>query len=174
MLCCWVVEYVSVVLFCYILDAMLCYVWKKKMLITKKKYVLYRFKSVTWVKINYEKNVLVNQTTLSFSCCNSAPCAFTAHRWTHLNMDYSLQNSFTFRLLTLHSALTCRERKVNWNMCEYEIWVCTADVIHPMVVSCCSWCLSTEGLAVHVLQQRYLLTDHRGKTLLWLGWFGRS
>ncbi len=32
----WDVEYVSVVLFCYILDAMWCYVWKKKMLITKK------------------------------------------------------------------------------------------------------------------------------------------
>ncbi len=36
----WDVEYVSVVLFCYILDVMLCYVWKKsnkKLLITKKK-----------------------------------------------------------------------------------------------------------------------------------------
>ncbi len=34
----WDVEYVSVVLFCYILDVMLCYVWKKKqkkLLITK-------------------------------------------------------------------------------------------------------------------------------------------
>ncbi len=38
----WYVEYVSVVLFCYILDAMLCCVKKlnKKMLITKKKHLL--------------------------------------------------------------------------------------------------------------------------------------
>ncbi len=35
----WDIEYVSVVLFCYILDVLLCYVWKKKMLITKKKYL---------------------------------------------------------------------------------------------------------------------------------------
>ncbi len=38
----WDVEYVSVVLFCYILDAMLCYVWKKKikkMLITKRRHI---------------------------------------------------------------------------------------------------------------------------------------
>ncbi len=40
----WNVAYVSVVLFCYILDAVLCYVWKKKMLITKKK------KSLGWVR----------------------------------------------------------------------------------------------------------------------------
>ncbi len=34
----WAIEYMSVVLFCYILDVMLCYVWKKKkMLITKNK-----------------------------------------------------------------------------------------------------------------------------------------
>ncbi len=33
----WDVEYVSVVLFCYILDAMLCYVWKKKKKLIKKR-----------------------------------------------------------------------------------------------------------------------------------------
>ncbi len=34
----WDVEYVSVVLFCYILDTMLCYVWKKnKKIVDNKK-----------------------------------------------------------------------------------------------------------------------------------------
>ncbi len=33
----WDVEYMSVVLFCYILDAMLCYVWKKLKIVDNKK-----------------------------------------------------------------------------------------------------------------------------------------
>ncbi len=33
----WYVEYVSGVLFCYILDAMLCYVWKNKIKIVDNK-----------------------------------------------------------------------------------------------------------------------------------------
>ncbi len=45
----WAIEYMSVVLFCYILDVMLCYVMlcvkkKKKMLITKKKEMI-------WVRV---------------------------------------------------------------------------------------------------------------------------
>ncbi len=37
----WDVEYVSVVLFCYILDAVLCYVWKKKKKKKKKNIYIY-------------------------------------------------------------------------------------------------------------------------------------
>ncbi len=38
----WDVEYVSVALFCYILDAVLCYVWKKKNVDNKKRSGLWR------------------------------------------------------------------------------------------------------------------------------------
>ncbi len=81
----WDVEYVSVVLFCYILDVMLCYVWKKnkiKLLIKKKK-----------------KRHLFSQ---AFTLCISYPCTPVISDQMHIIILWYVSNINLLTPLTGH------------------------------------------------------------------------